>query len=382
MSSHEPTSRTPSALLERFARYSSSSDFRRLSHDRLMEESQLRISNAVLSGEPEEERLAARILDNARVYHNWENEHATLMRRIAAERLPGVQKAQLLTISLSLIHRKALFEYLRDDRVRGIRRQAIMAHFFTHRDYASAVVAEHGRYVQSAASYLCSSHVGSNLMFDALFDSPLAEYEDLLTKNEIYLKRTQGVGVVSQADAIAWGLVGPIARAAGSDYDVRKYFPYNGYETYDFNVPTQTKGDVYSRYLVRVAELRESMKICRQALERISPAGAYAVDDPRITPPPKDKVYTEMEALIQHFLIYSQGFTVPAGDAYVPVEGPRGEQGFYVVSDGSNRPWRVKSRAPSLLACQALERLIVGGLIADVIAVIGSIDVVMGDVDR
>lgn len=179
MSSHEPTSRTPSALLERFAHYSSSSDFRRLSHDRLMEESQLRISNAVLSGEPEEERLAARILDNARVYHNWENEHATLMRRIAAERLPGVQKAQLLTISLSLIHRKALFEYLRDDRVRGIRRQAIMAHFFTHRDYASAVVAEHGRYVQSAASYLCSSHVGSHLMFDTLFESPLAEYEDL-----------------------------------------------------------------------------------------------------------------------------------------------------------------------------------------------------------
>jgi NADH-quinone oxidoreductase subunit D len=210
----------------------------------------------------------------------------------------------------------------------------------------------------------------------------LDEYEDLLTKNQIYLKRTQGVGVVSQADAIAWGLAGPIARAAGSDYDVRKYFPYNGYETYDFNVPTQAKGDVYARYLVRVAELRESMKICRQALERISPAGVYAVDDPRITPPPKDKVYTEMEALIQHFLIYSQGFTVPAGDAYVPVEGPRGEQGFYVVSDGSNRPWRVKSRAPSLLACQALERMIVGGLIADVIAVIGSIDVVMGDVDR
>ena len=210
----------------------------------------------------------------------------------------------------------------------------------------------------------------------------LDEYEDLLTKNQIYLKRTQGVGVVSKADAIALGLVGPIARAAGSDYDVRKYFPYNGYETYDFNVPTQAKGDVYSRYLVRVAELRESMKICRQALERISPTGVYAVDDPRITPPPKDKVYTEMEALIQHFLIYSQGFTVPAGEAYVPVEGPRGEQGFYVVSDGSNRPWRVKSRAPSLLACQALERMIVGGLIADVIAVIGSTDVVMGDVDR
>ena len=210
----------------------------------------------------------------------------------------------------------------------------------------------------------------------------LDEYEDLLTKNEIYRKRTEGVGVISKDDAVAFGLVGPIARATGVDYDVRRYFPYLGYETYDFAVPTRTAGDVYSRYLVRIAEMRESMKICRQALERITPAGPFAIDDPRITPPPKDRVYTEMEALIQHFLIYSQGFNVPAGEAYVPVEGPRGEQGFSVVSDGTNRPWRIKSRAPSLLACQALERMIVGGLIADVIAVIGSIDVVMGDVDR
>jgi NADH-quinone oxidoreductase subunit D len=210
----------------------------------------------------------------------------------------------------------------------------------------------------------------------------LDEYEDLLTKNEIYLKRTQNVGVISKENAVAYGLVGPIARAAGIDYDVRKTFPYLGYETYDFAVPIRANGDVYARYQVRVEEMRESVKICRQALERIPPAGTFAVDDPRITPPPKDRVYTEMEALIQHFLIYSQGFTVPSGEVYVPVEGPRGEQGFYVVSDGTNRPWRVKSRSPSLLACQALEQMVVGGLIADVIAVIGSIDVVMGDVDR
>jgi NADH-quinone oxidoreductase subunit D len=214
------------------------------------------------------------------------------------------------------------------------------------------------------------------------FPSKLDEFEDLLTRNEIYLKRTQGVGVITKDDAIAYGLVGPIARSAGVDYDVRKYFPYLGYETYDFTVPIQATGDVYGRYQVRIAEMRESVKLCKQALQRITPTGAFAVDDPRITPPPKDRVYTEMEALIQHFLIYSQGFTVPKGEAYVPVEGPRGEQGFYVVSDGTNRPWRVKSRPPSLLACQALEKMIVGGLIADVIAVIGSIDVVMGDVDR
>src|SRR5437867_4910343 len=214
------------------------------------------------------------------------------------------------------------------------------------------------------------------------FPPKLDEYEDLLTRNSIYLKRTQGVGVISKGDAVAYGLLGPIARATGVDYDVRKYFPYLGYDSYDFAVPTERTGDAFARYQVRVAEMRESVKICRQAIDRISPAGEYAVDDPRITPPPKDRVYTEMEAQIQHFLIYSQGFTVPAGEAYVPVEGPRGEHGFYIVSDGTNRPWRVKSRAPSLLARQALATMIGGGLIADVIAVIASIDVVPGDVDR
>jgi NADH-quinone oxidoreductase subunit D len=214
------------------------------------------------------------------------------------------------------------------------------------------------------------------------FGPKLDEYEDLLTKNHIYRKRTEGVGILSREDAIGLGVVGPIGRASGVAYDVRKAFPYLGYETFDFAVPVRQEGDTYARYLVRIAEMRESLSLCRQALARITPTGPFAVDDPRITPPPKDRVYTEMEALIQHFLIYSQGFNVPAGEAYVPVEGPRGEQGFTVVSDGTNRPWRVKSRAPSLLACQALERMIVGGLIADVIAVIGSIDVVMGDVDR
>ena len=210
----------------------------------------------------------------------------------------------------------------------------------------------------------------------------LDEYETLLTQNEIFLRRTKGIGAISGEDAIGWGLLGPIARAAGSTYDVRKAFPYSGYETFEFDVPVGTRGDVYDRYLVRMEEMRQSLRICRQALDRISPTGPWAVADPRITPPPKDRVYTEMEALIQHFLIYSQGFTVPAGEAFVPVEGPRGEHGCYVVSDGTNRPWRVKMRAPSLMAIQALPKLITGGMIADVIAVIGSIDVVMGDSDR
>jgi NADH-quinone oxidoreductase subunit D len=214
------------------------------------------------------------------------------------------------------------------------------------------------------------------------FPAKLNEYEDLLTKNHVWLKRTRGVGVVSADDAIAYGLVGPMARAAGVPYDVRRAFPYLNYDTYDFEVPVGVNGDVYDRYLVRVEEMRQSTKLARLALDRISPRGVYDIQDYRIVPPPKDKVYTEMEALIQHFLIYSQGFNVPAGEAYVPIEGPRGEHGFTVISDGTNRPWRIKLRAPSFYACQALPRLIVGGLIADVIAVIGSTDVVMGDVDR
>src|SRR6186713_2534965 len=214
------------------------------------------------------------------------------------------------------------------------------------------------------------------------FPGKLDEYEKLLTKNQVWTKRTKGVGKLSKEDTIAMSLVGPIARAVGVPYDVRKTFPYLKYDTFDFKVPTAIEGDVFARYTVKVAEMRESVKICYQALERITPTGAYDCGDYRYVPPPKDRVYTEMEALIQHFLLYSQGFNVPKGECYVPVEGPRGEHGFYIVSDGGNRPIRVKARAPSFFACQALPKMIAGGLIADVIAVIGSTDVVMGDVDR
>jgi NADH-quinone oxidoreductase subunit D len=214
------------------------------------------------------------------------------------------------------------------------------------------------------------------------FPGKLDEYEKLLTKNQIWLKRTKGVGCLSREDTMAMGLVGPMARAVGIPYDVRRTFPYLNYDTYEFDVPTATDGDVYARYQVKMAEMRQSVRICRQAVARISPTGPYDCGDFRYVPPPKDRVYTEMEALIQHFLLYSQGFNVPEGEAYVPVEGPRGEHGFYVVSNGANRPVRVKSRAPSFIACSALSQMIVGGLIADVIAVIGSTDVVMGDVDR
>jgi NADH-quinone oxidoreductase subunit D len=214
------------------------------------------------------------------------------------------------------------------------------------------------------------------------FPAKLDEYHKLLTKNHVWLGRTKGVGRLSREETMALGLVGPLARAVGIGYDVRKVFPYLKYDTFEFDVPTQTAGDVYARYLVKMEEMRQSIRICNQALARITPTGAYDCKDFRYVPPPKDRVYTEMEALIQHFLLYSQGFNVPKGECYVPVEGPRGEHGFYIVSDGTNRPLRIKLRAPSFIACQALPKMITGGLIADVIAVIGSTDVVMGDVDR
>ena len=214
------------------------------------------------------------------------------------------------------------------------------------------------------------------------FPGKIDEYEKLLTNNQVWIKRTRNVGVLTPEYTIALGLVGPLARAVGIPYDVRKAFPYCGYETYDFAIPTESHGDVYDRYLVRIEEMRQSVKISRQALARITPRGDFDIKDYRIVPPPKDKVYSEMEALIQHFLVYSQGFTVPPGEAYIPVEGARGEHGVYVVSDGSNRPFRIKMRAPSFYACQAVPKMIEGQMIADVIAVIGSTDVVMGDTDR
>ena len=224
-------------------------------------------------------------------------------------------------------------------------------------------------------------HEAVNALLDRL-PGKISEYEDLLTKNHIFTSRTQGVGTFTLEQCYAYGLLGPLARASGATYDVRKAFPYCGYDTFEFDVPTAEHGDVFDRYIVRLAEIRQSIGICRQAITRITPTGTWGVDDPRVVPPPKDKVYTEMEALIQHFLIYSQGFTVPKGESYVPVEGPRGEHGMYVVSDGTNRPMRVHFRPASLLACQAMEEMVVGGLLADVIAIIGSTDIVMGDVDR
>ncbi|MBI4381744.1 MAG: NADH dehydrogenase (quinone) subunit D [candidate division NC10 bacterium] len=217
--------------------------------------------------------------------------------------------------------------------------------------------------------------------FVTSFPDRLAEYEDLLTANPIWIQRTKGVGVIKPEDAVDLGMSGPNLRACGVPWDIRKSHPYSGYEQYSFEISRGTHGDVYDRYLCRVFEMRQSIAIVRQALERL-PDGPIAVADPKVTPPPKPMVKKSMEALIHHFLLWSEGFRTPVGEVYQSIESPKGEFGVYLVSDGSNIPYRVHFRAPSFVNLQALPRMAEGRLVADVVAIIGSIDIVLGEVDR
>ena len=217
--------------------------------------------------------------------------------------------------------------------------------------------------------------------FNDAFPEKVDEYEGLLTKNPIFVNRLKGVALLSREDALALCATGPTLRASGVDVDLRRDVPYSGYENFKFNVPTSTVGDVYARYLVRVAELRESQKIVQQALEGI-PEGSVKADAPKVVLPDREKMKTQMEALIYHFKIVTEGFTVPAGEVYQAVESPRGEMGYYVVSDGTAKPYRVHMRSPSFANLQTLSKMCEGRLIADVVAAIGSIDIVLGDCDR
>ena len=214
------------------------------------------------------------------------------------------------------------------------------------------------------------------------FPARVQEYEDLLTQNRIWLARTKGIGYLSAEDAIALGVSGPTLRGSGVDYDVRKYFPYSSYEEFDFDVPVQKDGDCYARYLCRVAEMRESAKIVRQAMAKIPAEGPIRTEAPGIIPPSREEMKTSIEGLIYHFKIYTEGFSPPPGEVYQAIESPRGELGFFVASDGSAKPYRVKVRAPSFVNLQALPNLVVGRLIADVVACIGTTDIVLGEVDR
>jgi NADH-quinone oxidoreductase subunit D len=208
------------------------------------------------------------------------------------------------------------------------------------------------------------------------------EYEDLLTQNRIWIARTKGVGMLSAEDAIAMGISGPLLRASGVAYDVRKMFPYSSYDEFDFQIQTHTGGDCYARYQVRVGEIRESIKIVRQAIEKVPAEGPFRANVPGIIAPSREEMKTSIEGLIYHFKIFTEGFTPPPGEVYQAIESPRGELGVFVTSDGSNKPYRVKFRTPSFVNLQSLPKLCVGRLIADVVACIGTTDIVLGEVDR
>jgi len=213
------------------------------------------------------------------------------------------------------------------------------------------------------------------------FPGHLAEYHGLLTRNPIWLDRMVGVGKLSAEQCLAWGVTGPVLRGAGVPRDLRKDAPYCGYESYDFNVVTHEEGDCYSRYLVRMEEMLESLKIVQQALNRV-PEGPYVIEEYKQAFPPKQAISDNMEALIHHFKVATEGYKVPAGEVYLCVESPRGELGFYVISDGGPKPYRVHVRTPSFANLQAMPVMAKGGMIADVVNIIAAIDPIMGDCDR
>jgi NADH-quinone oxidoreductase subunit D len=207
------------------------------------------------------------------------------------------------------------------------------------------------------------------------------EYSNLLTGNPIFKNRLKGVGLLSAADAVAFGVTGPCLRASGVDYDLRRDMPYSSYEKFQFHVPTSTDGDCWARYEVRLIEMRESVKIIQQALDGM-PEGPLNADAPKILLPNREKMKTQMESLIHHFKIITEGFAVPAGEVYQGIESGHGQVGYYIVSDGTAKPYRVHMRYPGFTTLQAVETMCKGRLLADVVAVIGSIDIVLGEIDR
>ncbi|MCA3248116.1 MAG: NADH-quinone oxidoreductase subunit D [Tagaea sp.] len=213
------------------------------------------------------------------------------------------------------------------------------------------------------------------------FPKILDDIETLLTENRIFKQRTVDIGVVSKADALAWGFSGPMVRGSGIPWDLRKSQPYDAYEHLEFDVPVGKNGDCYDRYLVRMEEMRQSLRIMKQCLEKM-PAGPVKGPDRKVTPPKRGEMKSSMEALIHHFKLYTEGYKVPAGETYTAVEAPKGEFAVYLVADGTNKPYRCKIRAPGFAFLQAMDFLSKGHMLADVVAIIGSLDIVFGEIDR
>jgi NADH-quinone oxidoreductase subunit D len=241
----------------------------------------------------------------------------------------------------------------------------------------------HTRYIQVGGVFedLPAGWAEKALRFTQDMEERVGQYEAILDRNEIFLQRTKHVGVVSQQRLLELGVTGPLLRASGNPWDLRKAAPYSSYDHFDFSIPVGTVGDCYDRYRVRVAEIRESCKIIRQAIEGL-PEGPYITTNRKVALPPRHELATSMEALIHHFKLVTEGFRVPPGEAYVPIEGPRGELGCFVLADGSAKPARVHMRDPSFVNLQALREMVVGGYIADMITNLAMLDPILGGIDR
>ncbi|HSO27521.1 MAG TPA: NADH dehydrogenase (quinone) subunit D [Anaerolineales bacterium] len=217
--------------------------------------------------------------------------------------------------------------------------------------------------------------------FISIFPARVDEYEDMLTKNALFIDRTKNIGVLSKEDALAWGVTGPQLRASGVNHDLRKARPYSGYEQYNFDVPVTQEGDTYARYIVRIEEMRQSTRIVQQALDKL-PLGPVRSNNRKFVPPPRAELSVSMEAVIHHFKLWTEGFRPPKGAVYAATESPRGELGVMLESDGGNKPYRIHWRTPSFMNLQSLPLLSKGVLVADLVALIGTVDIVLGDVDR
>jgi len=209
----------------------------------------------------------------------------------------------------------------------------------------------------------------------------IQEYEDLLTHNPFYLDRTKGIGVIPKEKAFSWGVTGPSLRATGIPFDVRKIMPYSGYDQYDFDVPVGTNGDTFDRYIVRIEEMRQSLRIIEQGMKNL-PSGRFRSDNRKFVPPPRSELGHSMEAVIHHFKLWTEGFSAPTGEVYVTVESARGVLGCFLVGDGGPKPYRVHFRTPSFANLQVLSKIVVGHLVADIVAIVSSLDPVLGDIDR
>ena len=311
---------------------------------------------------------------------------------LACENLMGLEipkRAQYLRVILCELQRLAAHLLWPATHALDIGAMTVLFYAFRERETILTIV-ENVTGARLTPSYIRIGGLAKDVPpeFDAMvrafineFPKRIDEYETLLTENIIWKKRTQNIALLSAEDAINYGVTGPVLRASGVNYDVRKAYPYSSYDEFDFIVPLGAKGDVYDRYVVRLQEMRQSLRIITQAMERLpdGPVFAHALD---VVPPDKEEVQRDMAALIRHFKIMEEGFKPPVGEAYGAVESPKGELGFYVISDGSNKPYRMRIRPPSFLNLGAVPKMIEGQMVADVVAAIGSVDIVLGEIDR